>query len=191
MNKKEYMDQLENGLSSMSYKDVKEILGEIEEHFSVGIANGKTEDEICNDLGSADELAKAYIEGTSLPQALIKKPVYETPKTTVVENKNYDLAGVLFVIFFNLIVMLPVWISVLGFVLALVGIELALIGGLIGLILAIPSMGTFIATGIVLALLLLFIVVFAFVLCYFAVKYFFVGTAAYIKWNKKVWKQGF
>ncbi len=191
MNKKEYMETLENGLSSMSYKDVKEILSEIDEHFSVGLANGQNEEEICKNLGSADDLAKAYIEGTTLPKALTKKTPEPETKTEVASDKNYDTAGVVFVIVFNILVMLPVWLSIVAFLFAVVGVEIGIIAGLIGLIFAIPGMGAFMATGIVLALLILFITVFIAVICYFAIKYFIWGTVQYVKWNKKVWKKGF
>lgn len=191
MNKKEYMETLENGLSSMSYKDVKEILSEIDEHFSVGLANGQTEEEICSNLGSADDLAKAYLEGTTLPKALIKKEPVVASNTEADTNKDYDTLGVVFVILFNLLVTLPVWLSIVAFLIAVVGVECGIIAGLIGLIMAIPGMGGFMATGIVLALLILFITVFIAVICYFAIKYFIWGTVQYVKWNKKVWKKGF
>ena len=189
MNKKEYLNKLESELSSMSYKDVKEILSEIEEHFNEGINNGKSEAEICKDLGSAEDLAKAYLEGTSLPKALVKKQ--EEVKSQPVNNKGYDVAGVLFVILFNLLVMIPIWFSVAAFLLSIVGADAGLVVGLVALCSAIPTMGTYIATGIVLALLILFIIVFIAVICYFAIKYFIVGTVAYVKWNAKLWKKGF
>lgn len=191
MNKKEYMEKLEVGLSSMSYKDVKEILSEIEEHFNVGFSNGKTEEEICKNLGSADDLAKAYLEGTDLPKALVKKMPAAQKIPVEDSSKTYDTAGVIFVIFFNLLVFIPVWLSVVTFLVAMLGVEAGLISGLVGVLLALPGMGTFLATGIVFALLMFFIIVFIAVLCYFAIKYFAIGTAKYVSWNVKVWKKGF
>lgn len=191
MNKKEYMEKLEYGLSSMSYKDVKDILSEIEEHFNVGISNGKTEEEICRDLGSADDLAKAYLEGTDLPKALVKKMPAAQNIPVEDSNKSCDTAGVIFVIFFNLLVFIPVWLSVVTFLVAMLGVEAGLITGLVSTLLAIPGMGTFLATGIVFSLLMFFIVVFIAVLCYFAIKYFAIGTAKYVSWNVKLWKKGF
>ena len=42
MNKKEYLEKLESELGQMSYKDVRDIMADISEHFDEGVAHGKT-----------------------------------------------------------------------------------------------------------------------------------------------------
>ena len=40
MNRQEYLKKLETSLGSMSYKEVKDILAEIDSHFAAGAAKG-------------------------------------------------------------------------------------------------------------------------------------------------------
>lgn len=58
MNKAEYMDNLRKGLSGFDKEVREEIINDYEEHFAEGLAIGKSEDEICAELGSVDELVK-------------------------------------------------------------------------------------------------------------------------------------
>ena len=58
MNKKEYLDCLSRELGSLPYNDVKEITDEIEAHFDMAMAEGKTEEQISDDLGDVKELAQ-------------------------------------------------------------------------------------------------------------------------------------
>ena len=50
-----------------------EIIEDIEQHFSEGKENGLTEQEICEKLGSPEEIAEAYIQdnGCEIPQSVI------------------------------------------------------------------------------------------------------------------------
>lgn len=60
MTKSEFMNILEGLLNSIPYEDKKDIMYDYEEHFRIGLQNGKTEDEICNSLGEPKALAKLY-----------------------------------------------------------------------------------------------------------------------------------
>lgn len=55
--KKEFFKKLK---PLLPFKVRKEILADFEEHFSVGEENGKSEEEIVKELGSAEEIAKEY-----------------------------------------------------------------------------------------------------------------------------------
>ncbi|MBR5733656.1 MAG: DUF1700 domain-containing protein, partial [Lachnospiraceae bacterium] len=56
MTKQEYMDKLREKLAGFDEDIKNEIFTDYEEHFTMGAANGKTEDQICEELGSIDEL---------------------------------------------------------------------------------------------------------------------------------------
>ena len=56
MTKVEYMAQLRSGLCGFDKEIRDEIISDYEEHFDEGIALGKSEDEICKELGSVEEL---------------------------------------------------------------------------------------------------------------------------------------
>src|SRR5574344_186038 len=80
------------------------------------------------------------------------------------KNSGPDTQGIFFVILFNLFVGLPAWLSVLGILLGLAIVLLCI------------------------TLMLLSVLIFSLVVLGF--KYFAKGTAAYIKWNRKVWFEG-
>ncbi|MBO4635956.1 MAG: DUF1700 domain-containing protein [Clostridiales bacterium] len=189
MVKTEYLKKLEAELGLMSYKDVKDILSEISDHFDEGVRMGHTEEEIAENLGSPVDLAKAYKEGTSplLPTA----PRKRASEYTNVKREQDPAAGKIFVVIFNIFVAIPLWIALFFIILAAVGIFAGGIAGLVAFCLAIPTFGAYMTPCIFLAVTLGLILIVLFVICFFAVKYFIKGTSAYIKWNKKLWREGF
>ena len=62
MTKVEYMAQLRSGLCGFDKEVRDEIISDYEEHFDEGIALGKSEDEICKELGSVEELVEELKE---------------------------------------------------------------------------------------------------------------------------------
>ncbi|NLK68186.1 MAG: DUF4097 family beta strand repeat protein [Clostridiaceae bacterium] len=62
MNKIEYLNALKEALKNIDISVMEEIVSDYEEHFQVGKENGKTEDEICESLGSIDDLVKEINE---------------------------------------------------------------------------------------------------------------------------------
>ncbi|MBN1500557.1 MAG: DUF1700 domain-containing protein [Spirochaetes bacterium] len=57
MTKSQFINQLKRHLSSIPTKEKDEILYDYEEHFSSGIAEGKSEEEICSSLGTVRTIA--------------------------------------------------------------------------------------------------------------------------------------
>lgn len=62
MNKTEFLTIISNGLCDFPEKIRKDILADYEEHFSSGLAEGKTESEIINELGDPHKIVKSYRE---------------------------------------------------------------------------------------------------------------------------------
>lgn len=58
MNKQEYMSTLSDKLSVFGDDIKNEIISDYEEHFRMGLANGKSEEQISEELGSIDELVE-------------------------------------------------------------------------------------------------------------------------------------
>lgn len=58
MNKIEYLNILKEALKDTDQSTMEEIISDYEEHFQAGIENGKTEEQICEDLGSIEDLAE-------------------------------------------------------------------------------------------------------------------------------------
>lgn len=62
MNKVEYLEALKEALKNTDKDVMDEILADYEEHFQVGMENGKTEEEICEELGSIEDLVEEIKE---------------------------------------------------------------------------------------------------------------------------------
>jgi DUF4097 and DUF4098 domain-containing protein YvlB len=62
MNKAEYLNALKEALKNTDHDVMEEIVSDYEEHFQVGIENGKSEEQICEDLGSIEDLVKEIKE---------------------------------------------------------------------------------------------------------------------------------
>ena len=56
MTKLEYMQYVREKLQGYDREFVEEILENYEEHFEAGLKNGRSEEEICEDLGSIENL---------------------------------------------------------------------------------------------------------------------------------------
>lgn len=60
MDKEEFLKSIKKALDKCSETERAEILYDYEEHFLIGRENGKTEEEICKELGNPDEIAENY-----------------------------------------------------------------------------------------------------------------------------------
>ena len=107
MNKKEYLDLLAKELDSMSYKDVKDILDDMEAHFAEGVEAGKTEEQIAEGLGDPVKLAGEFKDGNSLSAVMKKKAA-----PADYANKTADPVGVLLVVLLAILVAIPVAIMI-------------------------------------------------------------------------------
>lgn len=73
MNKSEYLSKLKEALKDTDESTMEEIVSDYEEHFQVGMEYGKSEEQICEELGSIEDLVEEI------------KEVYHTSDT---EDKN-------------------------------------------------------------------------------------------------------
>lgn len=62
MNKTEYLNALKEALKDTDESVMEEIVTDYEEHFRIGLENGKTEEEICKELGTIEDLVKEIEE---------------------------------------------------------------------------------------------------------------------------------
>lgn len=66
MNKQEFMCVIKKSLNGISEAERTDILYDYEEHFMIGCKNGKTEEQICIELGDPEEIAKNYIANSGI-----------------------------------------------------------------------------------------------------------------------------
>lgn len=76
MKKQDYLDKLELELRRQNITKIDEILADYHEHFAVGQANGKSEEEIVAKLGEPTIVAKAYL-AENLIQKIQDAPVQD------------------------------------------------------------------------------------------------------------------
>lgn len=77
MTRKEFLTALNQYLVTLSAEEKADIISDYEEHFRVGLENGKTEAEIAAALGSPYDVAAQFLDGEQ-PQ----KPDYTQPQRT-------------------------------------------------------------------------------------------------------------
>lgn len=60
MNKEQFLKTLETSLTTFTEEEKKDILYDYEEHFRMGLENGKTEEVLIEELGIPDDIARQY-----------------------------------------------------------------------------------------------------------------------------------
>ena len=201
MNREEYLARLRKALSSLPASEVTDICGDFEEHFAIGLSQDKTEHEISAELGDPERVAGSYLgdagEAVSTEDAVRAAANcagnHGGASSANAAEQEKDLTGPrLFVILFNVLVMIWVAFAWLTTLFSLWCVTLAFLAAGIGLLI-----GLFAVSGIGISLLLLFgigsllLAVGSGILNFFLTKWSVIGTKAYIKWNSKVYNTGF
>ena len=102
MTRKEFLTALDQYLVTMSASEKADIISDYEEHFRVGLENGKTESEIAASLGSPYDVANQFLDGTKKTAAAapVSRPAttasqdYATaqPRPTTAASQGYTTA---------------------------------------------------------------------------------------------------
>jgi uncharacterized membrane protein len=186
MNKNEFMKELGKKLNKLTAKEKIEILSDYEEHFRIGLSEGKTEEEISGNLGDISSIAEQFG---------IESKKEKLPKKRNIFTVILIASGM---IFFNLVFVVGPYAGAAGILIGLfaaaVGMAAGGIGGIILLIIS-PVLSTFLNIEINNPLLIIFLsigisslgLLFFIGNCYIA-KYFVIITAKYVRWNIKVIK---
>lgn len=116
--KKQFLNELEGLLQGIPEADRQDILRDYEEHFQIGLENGKSEEEITADLGS--------------PRTIAKEVSAEYHITTAKENQTAGnmfraVIAILSLGFFNLVFVLGPFIGLIGVMIALYSIPITLV----------------------------------------------------------------
>ncbi|QNO13897.1 DUF1700 domain-containing protein [Alkalicella caledoniensis] len=109
MNKNQFLSRLRDNLRGVDGDSLKEIMYDYEEHFTIGLENGKTEEEISASLGDPEAIAAQYKYENAVKTA-------ETNRRPVNLLKAI-LAGV-GLGFFNLVFVLGIYIGIVASIFA-------------------------------------------------------------------------
>lgn len=107
MNKDIFMKKLAAGIKKLPKEEQKEILQDFAEHFSVGVAEGKTEGEVAAALGAPNQVAKELVA------------TYHLEKVNHSSNAGDVFRAVWAVIglgFFNLVIVLGPFIALVSLI---------------------------------------------------------------------------
>jgi len=188
MTKNEFISALNSQLSGIPEGDRKDMIYDYEEHFRFALEEGKTEEQICNELGDPKEIVKQYKLNYKVTRAA------ENPSTRNIFSAV--LAGISLG-FFNLVLFLPIFLgvffSLFGFFVSAVGITLSGVLVVFSPIVAAIAPG-FVTVGMNLAAAIFFGIgltalglLFFIGDCYLG-KYFYQFTIKYLRWNVNVVK---
>jgi uncharacterized membrane protein len=187
MNRNDFLNTLDRSLGNISAMDRSDILYDYQEHFTIGLSEGKTEEEICGELGDPKSIAKQYRVDYIVKQADENKSA---------GNILRAIFAALSLGFFNLVIMLPIFGVLIAVLASLYACAIAITASGVGIFLGtllqpvlpqlvnIPSINEgiliFSSFGLT-ALGLLFVIGDAYV-----TKFFYFITMKYIKANIKI-----
>lgn len=89
MTKTEFLQQLYKNLLPLDSEERKEIIQDFEEHFSIGLESGKTEEQICEELGSPESCAASYIQNSEHTGAPVGNAYSDNAHSTA-QNYSYS-----------------------------------------------------------------------------------------------------
>ncbi len=107
MTREQFLSDLKRALGRMSEQEKREILYDYEEHFRVGIAEGKPEQDIARALGNPRMLGKSY----AIDALLEDRADGERPSAGAVVRAVFASIGLTFV---NVIFVLGPWLGLVG-----------------------------------------------------------------------------
>lgn len=117
MNKKEFLREFTKELKGISEEERQDILSDYEEHFMVGLEEGKSEEELAESLGDPKLIAKQF------KTDLFVKKAEKMPSMANIFRAVFTAIGLSF---FSLIFILPTFITLIAVLGALFGAAIAI-----------------------------------------------------------------
>ncbi|WP_141432116.1 HAAS signaling domain-containing protein [Bacillus sp. 03113] len=182
MTREQFLKQLNSSLNRLSAEERQDILLDYEEHFTIGLEEGKTEKEIADSLGSPNQIAKELLASYHLEKV-------EATATT--GNIFRAIWAVIGLSFFNLVIVLGPFIALAGAIIGGWAASVGLVASpLLVLISAVINPGTFEFFDIFASIMFCGIGLFIAIGMYFATKAVVNGFVRYLKFNAALVKGG-
>lgn len=180
MNQAQFLQALQKHLEGLSPEEGADILQDFTEHFTIGLTEGKTEEEIAASLGSPSHIAREMLASYHLNNA--------TKKTTT-GNVFRAVWAAIGLSFFNLVIVLGPFIALVGIVFAgwVSGVSFIASPFLVTFkYVIVPESFTYFE--LFLSIGLAGLGIFLCIGMYYATKYFYIYFIKYLKFNAKVIK---
>jgi len=193
MTRDQFLSQLQMNLGNMPEADKQDIVYDYEEHFRIGLAEGKSEEQIAESLGNPRVIGNSYRIDSMLTVPTDGSDVAAASVfNAVIASISLTIFNVIFVLgpFFGLVVVLfGMWATAGSLIIAGTAIMVSTI---------FPSASNvqFIANPLMNASLLFSGIgvaasgVLAGIGMVFVTKWFFIGVAAYVKFNARIIRGG-
>jgi uncharacterized membrane protein len=108
MTEKQFLKKLAKALNRVSRRERKDILADYEEHFRAGRQAGKTDQEICDQLGDPVEIAQDFVDNE------VDNSGVERPATTAAGHTLAAVLVTMLLILFNMIIVIGPFIGLVG-----------------------------------------------------------------------------
>ncbi|HLR75218.1 MAG TPA: DUF1700 domain-containing protein [Virgibacillus sp.] len=182
MNRKEFLMTLEKSLNNISKEERQDILHDFEEHFALGIEDGKSEEEIVKALGSPHRISK---------ELLASYHIEKVETTASAGNMFRAVWAVIGLGFFNLVIVLGPFLALAGVILGGWIISIVFVASPIIVILnALIHPSTVEAFEIFVSLILCGIGLFVGIGMNYATKWLSRGFVRYLAYNASIVKGG-
>ncbi len=182
MTKDQFLKQLDSALHKLSRSERQDILHDYEEHFEVGLEEGKTEEQIAASLGSPNQIANELLTS------------YHLEKTETGAGAGNIIRAVwaaIGLVFFNLVIVLGPFIGLAG---VIIGAWAAAAGFVLSPLLVLANafinFGTFQLYDLFVSLALCGLGLFIMIGMFFATKALTKGLVRYLKFNVSLVKGG-
>lgn len=144
MTRQEYITALHNSLYRLSKADRDDILSDYEAHFTRGLEEGKSEAEICAQLGDPVELAAIYLENVpqEAAQTAYQQPVYQqaavqaNAQPNAEKARRFNTENLIIYILMCVFAFVPIAVTIVSILLSLAGMIIGFFAGSIALFVA-------------------------------------------------------
>lgn len=182
MNKYQFMRILESSLERLPSNERLDIIQDFEEHFAIGLDEGKTEEEIVKSLGSPHQIAREILATYHLERV-------QTKAST--GNVFRALWAVIGLGFFNLVIVLGPFIAIASIIVAGWAVGISFIASpLLVLVNSVIFPGTFEYFDLFASMALCGIGLFISIGMFFASRAIVNGFVRYLKFNVRIVKGG-
>ncbi|WP_018661692.1 DUF1700 domain-containing protein [Heyndrickxia acidiproducens] len=182
MNKKQFLSKLDSSLKRLPSNERQDILQDFEEHFTIGMQEGKTEEQISSLLGSPHQIAKDMVASYHLDRV-------ET--TATIGNIIRAVWATIGLGFFNLVIVLGPFIALTAVIVAGWVSGLAFIASpLLVFVSLILYPDTFELFNLFISMLICGLGFFIVIGMYFATRTLAQGFVRYLRFNVKLVKGG-
>lgn len=182
MNKEQFLHQLDSLLKRLSFEERKDILQDYEEHFAMGLEEGKTEEEIAASLGSPNQIAKELLASYHLEKV-------ESSMTA--GNIMRAIWAVIGLGFFNLVIVAGPFFALVGVIVAGWAVGIGFIASpILALVHYLVNRGTFSVFELFISIMLCGIGLFIAIGMFFVSKTVIHLFVRYLKFNASLVKGG-